>query len=314
MKKYAAKRLLLMIPTIIGVTFIVFFILSLTPGDPGRLILGMNATEEDVQILNHKLGADRGFFERYYLYMKGAVQGDFGISYHSQRPVVIEIRETFPYTLRLAIWETLIAYLIGLPIGVYSAVRQYSAVDVGSTVIAMFFAAVPSFWFALMMILLFSLKLGILPPSGIDTWKNYIMPIAVVALPQAAITSRLTRTSMLDCIKQDYIKTARAKGLPERKIIWKHAFKNALLPILMILITSFGLALGGTVLIENVFSIPGIGNLILKAIRQKDAPVVMTSTIFLALIYCFFVLIADLIMAKIDPRIRNVFLGKKVNR
>ncbi len=310
MKKYIIKRCLLVIPITLGVTFIVFFILSLTPGDPGRLILGMNATAEEVAKLNHQLGVDQSFFVRFFNFIGGALHGDFGISYNSQRPVITEIVATFPHSLRLAVWGTIIAYLIGIPIGIYSAVRQYSAVDVGSTVVAMFFAAVPQFWLALMMILLFSLQLHMLPPSGIDTWRNFVMPIAVIALPQAAITSRLTRTSMLETIQQDYIRTARAKGLPEWKVIWKHAFKNALLPILVTLITTFGLSLGGLVLIENVFSVPGIGNLILTGIRQEVVPVVMAATIFLALIYCMLVLLADIIMAYIDPRIRNVYLRK----
>lgn len=311
MKKYIVKRCLLVIPITLGVTFIVFFILSLTPGDPGRLILGMNATAQEVETLNHKLGADQSFFIRFFSYIRDALlHGDFGISYNSQRPVIDEITAAFPHTLKLTLWGTIIANLIGIPIGIYSAVRQYSAVDVGSTIVAMFFAAVPQFWLALMMILLFSLKFHMLPPSGIDTWRNFVMPIAVFALPSAAITSRLTRTSMLETIQQDYIRTARAKGLKEWKVIWKHGFKNALLPILVTLITSFGISLGTSVLIENVFSIPGIGNLILTGIRQKDVPVVMTATIFLALIYCMFILLADVIMAYIDPRIRNVYLRK----
>lgn len=160
------------------------FILSLTPGDPGRLILGMNATAEEVAKLNHQLGVDQSFFVRFFNFIGGALHGDFGISYNSQRPVITEIVATFPHSLRLAVWGTIIAYLIGIPIGIYSAVRQYSAVDVGSTVVAMFFAAVPQFWLALMMILLFSLQLHMLPPSGIDTWRNFVMPIAVIALPQ----------------------------------------------------------------------------------------------------------------------------------
>ena len=284
MNKYIAKRLVMMIPIVLGVTFLVFFIMSLLPGDPGRMILGMGAKAEDVAAYNHRLGVDRPFLVRLVSYIGDLMHGDFGISYRSMRPVSEEIAACFPYTLKLAF--------------------------AGSIVVSMLLASIPQFWLGLMMILLFSLHWKILPTSGIGSFRNYIMPVLVTALPEAAIMSRLTRTSMLDCISQDYVRTARAKGLSRAKVIWKHTFKNALLPIISTLITSFGVSLGGTVVVENIFSIPGIGNLLLTAIKAKDVPIVMACTILLSLIYCIFILLADIAVAGIDPRIRQIYLKK----
>ena len=311
MKKYITKRVLLMIPILLGVTFLVFLIMSLLPGDPGRMILGMGAKAEDVAAYNHKLGVDRPFLIRFVSYIGDLLRGSFGISYRSQRPVIEEIAACFPYTLRLAIAGSIAAYLIGIPLGLISALKQNSPVDVAGTVVSMLLASVPQFWLGLMMILLFSLHWKLFPTSGVNSLSSYVMPVLVIALPEAAITSRLTRTSMLDCINQDYVRTARAKGLSHRRVIWKHTFKNALLPIISTLITSFGVSLGGTVVVENIFSIPGIGNLLLDAIKSKDVPIVMACTILLSLIYCIFILIADIAVAYIDPRVRQVYLGKK---
>ena len=311
MNKYIAKRLVMMIPIVLGVTFLVFFIMSLLPGDPGRMILGMGATAEDVALYNHKLGVDRPFLVRLFSYIGNLQQGDFGISYRSMRPVSEEIAACFPYTIKLAVAGSIVAYLIGIPLGLFSAIHQNSPLDLGGTVVAMLLASIPQFWLGLMMILLFSMHWRILPTSGIGSFRNYIMPVLVVALPEAAITSRLTRTSMLDCISQDYVRTARAKGLTRAKVIWKHTFKNALLPTISTLITSFGVSLGGTVVVENIFSIPGIGNLLLTAIKAKDVPIVMACTILLSLIYCIFILIADIAVACIDPRIRQIYLKKR---
>ena len=307
MKKYITKRCVMMIPIIFGVIFIVFFIMSLLPGDPGRMILGMGAKAEDVAAYNHMLGVDRPFPVRFFSYIADLLQGDLGISYRSQRPVIEEISACFPYTVRIAVAGSILAYLIGIPLGLISALRQNTWVDFTGTVISMLLASIPEFWLGLMMILLFSLQLKLLPTSGVGSFSNYIMPVVVLALPQAAVSSRLTRTSMLDCINQDYVRTAKAKGLSRCKVIWKHTFKNALLPIISTLITSFGVSLGGTVVVENIFSIPGIGSLLLTAIKGKDVPLVMACTILLSMIYCVFILIADIAVAYIDPRIRKVY-------
>lgn len=308
MYKYIAKRLIMVIPILAGVIFIVFFIMSLLPGDPGRMILGMSAKAEDVAAYNHKLGVDRPFLIRLISYVGNLLHGDFGLSYRSLRPVTEEIAACFPYTLRLAVAGSILAYLLGIPLGLISAVRHNSLVDLSGTVTAMLLASIPQFWLGLMMILLFSLHLRLLPTSGVGTLSHYIMPVIVIALPEAAVTSRLTRASMLDCISQDYVRTARAKGLPRSIVIWKHTLKNALLPIISTLITSFGVSLGNTVVVENIFSIPGIGGLMVTSIKAKDVPIVMAATILLSAIYCVFILVADIAVAGIDPRIREVYL------
>lgn len=226
--RYVLKRLLLLIPIIVGVTFIVFFILDLTPGDPGRLLLGPLAPQEAVDRKNEELGYNNPFFTRYLSYMSGALRGDFGESYRTSQPVFSEILPRFPTTLTLAFLAVVASVAIGIPLGILSAVRQYSKLDTTATISAMFVASVPDFWLGLMLMLLFSLKLRLLPPDGIDSPLGYIMPTLALALPSSASILRLTRTTMLETIRQDYIRTAKAKGASEKSIIWKHALKNAL--------------------------------------------------------------------------------------
>jgi len=302
--RYILKRLLLLIPILLGVTFIVFTIMSLTPGDPGRLILGQKVPQAAVDQLNHELGFDKPFLIRYVNYIVDAVQGDFGKSYRTSRPVFDEIFSRFPTTLKLALLGVITSVILGIPIGILSAVKQYSALDIISTVAAMLMSAIPSFWLGLMMIIFFSLKLGWLPSNGIGTWAHYVMPTLTLGVPSAASIIRLTRATMLETIRQDYIRTARAKGATEKIVIWKHALKNALLPVITVVGMSFGGLLGGTILIESVFSMPGVGMLMLNAIRMKDIPQVMATVILLAAPFCVIMLFVDILYAYIDPRLR----------
>lgn len=305
MYKYVLRRLLLTIPVLFGVIFIVFSIMALTPGDPGRLILGNTAKQEAVDQLNHELGFDQPFFIRFFNYCKDIVtKFDFGKSYRTQKPVYDEIFSRFPHTLKLAISSIVFSSLLGVTLGVLSAVKQYSLFDTVSTVLAMFFAAIPAFWFGMMMIMLFALRLGWLPSSGIDSWKSFIMPTITLTVGTAAGLLRLTRSTTLETIRQDYVRTARAKGASERTVIFKHVLKNALMPVITMLGMSFGGLLGGAVICESVFAMPGLGQLILNAIRMKDIPTVMASTLFLAALFCLIMLVVDLIQAFIDPRIK----------
>lgn len=304
MGKYVVKRLLLLIPVILGVAFIIFSIMALTPSSPGRLILGIQASEEDVAIKNHELGYDRPFFTRFISYIRDGICGDFGNSYLTERPVVEEIGKRFPTTLKLAILAVVTSIIIGVPLGILSAVKQYSFLDLVSTVTAMFMASVPGFWLGLMMMLLFGLKLGWLPISGIRSAASYVLPTLTLAIPSSASLLRLTRSTMLETIRQDYIRTARAKGVPEGRIIFQHALKNALLPLITSVGMHFGGLLGGTVLIESVFSVPGLGSKMLEAIRQKDVPMVTGCTVFLAVLFCVIMLVVDLLYAYVDPRVK----------
>ena len=305
MYKYILKRLVLILPILLGVALLVFTIMDFTPGSPGQIMLGASATPEDIANLNHELGFDRPFFVRFFDYVAGVVtRFDFGTSYATRMPVAGEIAARFPTTFNFAVLSMVFSAIVGISLGILSAVKQYTVIDTFFTVLAMLFASIPSFWLGLMLILLFSQKLGLLPSNGIDTWQGYILPTVTLVVGGAAGLIRMTRSAMLETIRQDYIRTARAKGAPERTVIWKHALKNALLPVITVLGTSFGASLGGTVILETVFAIPGIGQYIVTAIRGKDIPVVMSGTLFLAFLFCLVVLIVDVLYAFIDPRIK----------
>ncbi len=304
MSRYIIKRILLMVPILLGVTIIVFTIMSFTPGDPARLILGQAAPQEAVDKLHAEMGLDDPFLVRYFRYIGDMLQGDFGTSYRTNRPVFDEIFARFPVTINLAFISVALVVLIGIPLGILSAVKQYSFLDMFCTVSAMFMASIPSFWLGLMMILLFSLKLGILPPSGVGSFAHYIMPAIALSLPIAAEVLRMTRSTMLETIRQDYIRTARSKGASEKRVIWRHALKNALLPVVTVIGSEFGGLLGGTILIESVFGLPGLGSLVVTSIRSKDVPQVMAATLFIALIFCVVLLVVDIAYAYIDPRVK----------
>jgi peptide/nickel transport system permease protein len=307
MGKYIAKRILMLIPILLGVVFIVFFIISLTPGDPGRIALGMNAPQEAVDKYNDDVGYNRPFIVKYADYVVHAVTGDFGNSYRSGKPVFSEILPKFPPTLILVSLTVCVIALVGIPLGILSAIKQYSAADVSVTAFAMVLAAIPQFWFALLLILAFSLRLRLLPSFGVGSFAHFILPMLAMGLPGSAGIMRMTRSTMLETIREDYIRTARAKGIPENVVIFKHALKNALLPIVTMMGMSFGLSLGGTIMIEQIFGIQGIGKLMIAAIVAKDQPMVMACTVFLATLFCVIMLIVDLLYALIDPRIRAQF-------
>jgi len=234
-----------------------------------------------------------------------ALQGNFGLSYRTRTPVFTEIFSRFPTTMKLAAGAMLLSVAIGVPLGILSAVKQYSALDVINSVTAMFFSSIPAFWLGLLSILLFALKLGWLPSNGADSFKSFILPIVTLALPGAAEILRLTRSTMLEVIRQDYIRTAKAKGATSMVVIWKHALKNALLPVITVAGMHFGALLGGSVITESVFAMPGVGTLAIDAIRSKDTPQVMAAVLMLAALFCIIMLIVDLLYAFIDPRIRS---------
>ena len=308
MSKYVIRRLLLMIPTMIAVIFIVFSILSFIPGDPGRMILGIAAPQEAVDMFNHNLGLDRPFIVRFLDYVGGIfLRFDFGESYRNSIPVIDEIMMRFPTTFRLAVFGVISVVILGVPLGILAAIRRSTITDASITVYAMFLTAIPGFWFGLILMYFFALKLKWVPVFGVSEWKGYILPIITMAVPGSSGLIRLTRVTMLETVNQEYIKTARAKGAPEAIVIWKHALKNAVLPIINSIGLSFSGLLGGTVVIETIFSIEGIGKYIMTSIGARDIPAVMACTIILAGIFCVIVLLIDLIYAFIDPRIRAKF-------
>ena len=305
MYKYVIKRLLFTIPVLFGAIFLVFTIMNMTPGDPATLILGITAKQADIDALNHQLGVDQPFFVQFFNYIKDMVtQFDFGTSYRTGKPVFDEILSMFPTTFWLALLSMIISSIVGIVLGIVSAVKQYSVLDNTFTTLAMLLSAIPGFWLGLMLMLLFALQLRILPSSGIDTWAGYVLPVITLSLGGAASQMRLTRSTMLETIRSDYIRTARSKGAPENVVIWKHALKNALLPVITSMGMNFGAGLGGAVIIETVFGMPGLGMLIVNSIRQKDTPTVMAATLFLAFLFCLVMLVVDILYAYIDPRIK----------
>ena len=270
MHKYVIKRLLYMIPVLLGVAFLVFTILSLTPGDPGSIILGITAKPEDIAALNAEFGYDQPFLVRFFNYIGDIIfHFSLGTSYQTRQPVIEDIMARFPNTLLLTVFSMSIASILGISLGILSAVKQYSVLDHTLVVVALIFASIPGFWLGLMLMLLFSLKLHWLPSYGAGSLKHFILPTLTVCMGSAAGLLRLTRSAMLETVR-----TAKAKGASPKRIIWKHALRNALLPVVTTLGTSFGASLGGAIIAETVFAMPGMGTLITTAIRQKDIPVV----------------------------------------
>ena len=328
MGKFVLKRLLALIPTILIIVFVVYFILDLTPSDPGHLILGQMASEEAVAAKNAELGYDKPFTVRYAKYIWDLCHGSLGNSWLSGKGVfqvdgkvfpvqegsVVRVFETvmarFPVTVTLAAGATLIGVVIGVALGVLAAVKQYTFWDAMGTTLAMMLASFPAFWIGMMLILLFSLKLGWLPSYGTGTFKHFILPWFTTACSFIASQLRMTRTSLLECIRMDYVRTARAKGQKEGVVICRHALRNALMPVVTMVGMNFGVLLGGTVTMEAVFTLNGVGTLILTSIRSKDIPVVIGAIVILAVCYTLVMLVVDILYGFIDPQIKARYLKR----
>ena len=311
MLKYIGKRLLWMLPVVLGISFILFTIMDLTPGDPARVILGEYASQEDVDALREEMGLNDNFFVRYGKYIVSAVTGDLDQSYRTGVPVVEEIAARFPVTLKIAVMAMFIAVFIGIPVGIISAVRQYSFADIVATMSALAFTSIPAFWLGLLLILLLSVQLHLLPAIGSDSWKHLIMPSVSLAAAQMATIMRMTRSTMLEVIRQDYIRTAKAKGAEPRRIIFHHAIKNALLPVITTVGLSISNLLGGALIIENVFGISGLGTLMVNSVKSKDAPMLIGSVMFAAVVAGLVNLSVDVLYTYIDPRIKAQFVKRR---
>ena len=308
MIKYILRRLLLLIPILLAVTFIVFSLLQMTPGDPAKLILGEHANAERIEALRKEMGLDQPFIVQYVMFVKKLVLNfDIGNSYITRKPVAAEIMSAFPSTLKLAFSAILVAIGIGIPIGVISAIKQYSIFDN----IVMFFGLVgismPVFWLGLLLITFFSVQLKILPSSGFSTLSHMILPAFTVGAQSVAIVARMTRSSMLEVIRQDYIRTIRAKGQKESAIILFHALRNALLPIITVIGLQFGSLLSGAVMCETIFSIPGVGRLMVEAVKSRDYPIVLGGVLFIAFGFSLVNLLIDILYGFVDPKIRSQF-------
>lgn len=302
---FMIRRVLATIPVLLGVSLAVFSMLHLVPGDPVKMMLSeFQTTPEQIERLRSQLHLDDPLPVQFGRFIGNAVQGDLGYSMREKRPVATALRENLPATLELALAGLVIAALIGIVLGILAALRQNSWLDVGSMVVAMFGISMPSFWLGLLFIFAFSLKFRLFPATGGGDLKHLVLPAVTLGLGAAAIIARLTRASMLEVLRQEYVTTARAKGVRERTVILLHALKNALIPVLTIFGLQFGRLLAGTVVIETVFGRPGVGRMLVDAIQAKDFPLVQGTVLVIAVFYVVVNLLVDLGYAVLDPRIR----------
>ncbi len=332
MLRYLLKRILMLIPVLLGVSLFVFVVMHLFAGDPARVMLGQHATNEQVEALRESMGLNDPIYVQFAHFLSDLLHGDFGRSLMTRAPVLDEIFARFPATVELALAAIIIASVVGITVGVISAVKQYSFFDYLSMIGALLGVSMPIFWLGLMMIILFSLTLNWLPVNGridvgleplhitglyvVDSiitgnWESLksalmhlIMPATALASYSMAIIARMTRSTMLEVIRQDYIRTARAKGLKESVVIFKHALRNALIPIVTVIGLQLGVLMGGAVLTETVFSWPGIGSRMVDAILAGDFPLVQGTVIFIATVFVIVNLIVDMLYAWLDPRIK----------
>ncbi len=311
MFKFVVKRLFAMIPIILAVTFVVFTIMYFTPGDPTNVILGNEWSETASAQLKAELGLDQSFIMQFFHYVKNLVQGNFGMSYITRAPVGDQLLARFPNTLIVVAGAMVFCVGVGVPIGIYSGVKPYSLFSNVTMVAGLLGVSLPIFWLGLLLILLFSVQLGWLPSSGLDSFASLILPSLALGSNYMANVMRTTRSSMLEVIRQDYIRTAKAKGVNERNVVLKHALQNAMMPTITVIGMNIGALLGGVVLTETVFSIPGTGRLLVESINKRDTPTVLGCLVIMAVCVAISNLVVDIIYAYIDPRIKAQYGGGK---
>lgn len=309
MLKYILKRLLLIIPVVIGITLFIYLLLDIGMGDPTALILGPDASAEQVAALRAELGLDKSVFVRYFNYMYNAIQGDLGNSWYNSRPVIDEFLLRLPNTLALAFSALGITIVVGLTFGTLAAVRQNRPIDGITLIFALLFASMPSFWFGLILQIILCLELQWLPPMGSGTFKHMILPATTLALGTIASQVRMTRSSILDVVNMNYIRTARAKGAGEFRVVFRHVIRNALMPVVTNWGLTFATAFGGTIISETVFSVPGISTFLINAVKVRDIPIVMGTVIIVSVIVALINLIIDIIYAFIDPRVKAGYVN-----
>ena len=310
MLKYIIKRILYLIPILIGVSIIIFALKTFTPGDPARQILGNSATEEQVQEKREELGLNDPVYVQYFNYVKGIVtRGDFGDSYRTGEPVLSEIAPRLLTSAKITLGAVAIGAVIGILLGILSALKKYTWVDSGVLVISMFFQSVPEFVVALVLIMIFAVNLHILPANGIDTWKGYIMPMLCIGLSSVASYTRITRSSMLEVLGEDYIRTAKAKGQTNGNITYHHALRNAMIPVAQSIGTSLGNSIGGGMVLETVFGVSGVGKYIVDSITQRNYPSVLGGALIIAMVLTVINLLVDISFVLIDPRLKSTIIA-----
>ena len=310
MLSFILKRLLALIPILLLVSLLVTALIDLTPGDPVVIMLGADATDEQIAITRAELGLDKPFIVRWANYVWKVVKGDLGYSYMNGRSVTSDIVDRFGNTFKLAVIVVIASALIGIPIGIFAATKQYTWKDNAAMFVALFTVSMPAFWFALMLIRFFAVQLGWLPNYGIASWKGWVLPCAVLSFNFAATIARQMRSNLLEVIRHDYVTTARSKGLPERTVIYKHGLKNAVIPVIQVIGGIFATALSGAMITEVIFSIPGVGSYVLTGLRNRDYPVIQGCVIFFAALSVVVILLTDIAFTFVDPRIRSQFSAK----
>lgn len=311
MIRYILKRLLWMIPVMLGIAILIFTIMYICPGDPAASMLGVGATQVEIAAKRAELGLDQPYIIRLLQYLKQIfIDFDLGTSYFYGTPVIEGIMSRMNYTLIIALVSMGLQIFVGTPLGIVAATHRNGIADRICMLVALVGVSVPGFWLALMMVVAFSVNLGILPAYGVGGWQYFIMPCIANCLAGVATQARQTRSSMLEVIRSDYVTTAQAKGLSKNEVLFKHALPNALIPIITIVGNGMGMMLGGAVVIENVFSIPGIGNYMMNAISSRDYPIVMGGVLVLGIIFSFIMLLVDIVYAFVDPRIKARYEGK----
>jgi len=305
MGKYILRRTAVSIPLILAIATIVFVMLRVAlPGDPAQLLAGDRATPELIEQIRQNLGLDRPVTEQYIIFLTKALQGDLGRSVKFNEPVAGVIAKAFPFTITLTVLSVTVGTVIGLLVGIITAVKRGTWIDHVSIVLVVFFYSIPTFWLGLMLILVFAVGLRMLPVQGVGTWQHFVMPVITLGIGEAALVARLTRSSMIEVLGTQYVQTARAKGLKEHWVILRHALKNTLIPIVTVVGLSIGGLLGGAVITENIFGLPGVGRIAIEAINNRDYPMIQGTVLLVASAFVFVNLIVDIIYVYIDPRIR----------
>ncbi len=307
MIKYFIKRLIQLIPVILGVTLLIFLIMQMASGDPARLILGELATQEQVNELREKMGLNDSVMVQYGRYLWNCLHGDFGTSYVKSRSVTSEVLSRFPNTMSLAVISLILTVILSVPLGIWAAVRQNQPLDSGIMVFSLIGISMPVFWLGLLLMIVFSLHFRLLPSSYDGTLASYILPAACLVFPNMSTVTRTTRSTMLETIRQDYVRTAKAKGCSNRVAIYKHAFSNTLIPTITVVGIQMGQLMGGSVLVEQIFGWPGLGRLMIESINHRDTPMVLGCVILLTIACSVLNLIVDLCYALVDPRIRSQY-------
>lgn len=304
MRRYLTRRVAVAVPTLLAVTVLIFVAMRVVPGDPAVLLAGDFATPETVQALRAKWGLDRSLPVQYGVFFRNLLRGDLGTSIVSDLPVRDEILQRFRVTIILAVCAIAVALVIGLSAGIAGATRPYTAWDYGSMATALIGVSTPIFWSGMLLILVFAVRLGWLPSGGADAWQGYVLPAVSLGFFAAGVIARQTRSAMLDILRQDYVRTARAKGVRESRVNAHHALRNAFIPVVTIVGLEFGRMLGGAVLTETVFSLPGLGSFLIVSIAKRDYPVVQGIVLWIALAFVMINVLVDVLYAVLDPRIR----------